>query len=426
MTNNCAFTIVAKNYVGLALVLEQSIKRYYNNLDFYIFVADELNNDETYPQNVIESKHILDIKDELWQNMSFKYNITEFCTSIKPAVFLHLINEYEKVIYLDPDILFFNNIEAIYKLLDNNLIILTPHITQITEISCSDSPENTWLRSGIFNLGFCGLKKSSQAVKMLKWWKQRLINNCFDDEPTHTFTDQKWIDFLPAFFNSNELLIIRDLGYNLAPWNFFERKVQLINQTYYVTSRINSTEKDIYPLLFVHYSGYNYKALMEDHTIQKNIENLPDYNDIHLILDYYKEFLKKNKDQILKFLKLSYTYNFYDNGVPIQNFHRRLYRSLCDKNVYIKDPFSCSKDSFFTLIKQKNIIANSKINIDKTTSKDINNISNKLRIINKCSRIVFKILGYNKYILLLRFLKVYSRFESQIHLLNKKYDSNNI
>lgn len=147
-----------KNYVGLALVLEQSIKRYYNNLDFYIFVADELNNDETYPQNVIESKHILDIKDELWQNMSFKYNITEFCTSIKPAVFLHLINEYEKVIYLDPDILFFNNIEAIYKLLDNNLIILTPHITQITEISCSDSPENTWLRSGIFNLGFCGLK----------------------------------------------------------------------------------------------------------------------------------------------------------------------------------------------------------------------------------------------------------------------------
>ena len=40
--DNCAFTIVAKNYIGLALILEKSIRKSYNNLDFYIVVADEL------------------------------------------------------------------------------------------------------------------------------------------------------------------------------------------------------------------------------------------------------------------------------------------------------------------------------------------------------------------------------------------------
>ena len=36
---NCAFTIVAKNYIGLAMILEKSIKRYYTDLDFFIVVA---------------------------------------------------------------------------------------------------------------------------------------------------------------------------------------------------------------------------------------------------------------------------------------------------------------------------------------------------------------------------------------------------
>ena len=42
---NCAFTIVAKNYIGLAQILEKSIREYYNDLLFYIIVADEIDNE---------------------------------------------------------------------------------------------------------------------------------------------------------------------------------------------------------------------------------------------------------------------------------------------------------------------------------------------------------------------------------------------
>lgn len=42
---NCAFTIVAKNYIGLVQILEKSIREYYNDLLFYIIVADEIDNE---------------------------------------------------------------------------------------------------------------------------------------------------------------------------------------------------------------------------------------------------------------------------------------------------------------------------------------------------------------------------------------------
>jgi hypothetical protein len=38
---NCVFTIVAKNYIGLAQILEESLKDKNPDVDFFIFVADE-------------------------------------------------------------------------------------------------------------------------------------------------------------------------------------------------------------------------------------------------------------------------------------------------------------------------------------------------------------------------------------------------
>lgn len=75
---NCAFTIVAKNYIGLAQILEKSIREYYNDLLFYIIVADEIDNElkKELSTNILVAKETLNITPETWENMSFKYNLT--------------------------------------------------------------------------------------------------------------------------------------------------------------------------------------------------------------------------------------------------------------------------------------------------------------------------------------------------------------
>ena len=92
-----AFTICAKNYIGLALALEKSLKEHSKDVDFYIFVADEFSLEEdieSLPENVIIAKKVIGISDAQWNQMSFKYDITEFCTSIKPTCFKYILEQF--------------------------------------------------------------------------------------------------------------------------------------------------------------------------------------------------------------------------------------------------------------------------------------------------------------------------------------------
>lgn len=423
---NCAFTIVAKNYIGLALILEQSIRKYYDDLDFYIVVADELENGGEYSPNVIEAKSCLGIPPEIWVEMSFKYNLTEFCTSIKPASFSYFIQNYERVIYLDPDILFYDSIGDIFKHLDSHLILLTPHITQLSEKPCSDSPENIWFQCGIYNLGFLAIKHSSKVIEMLKWWHNRLVSSCFNDPIKFTFTDQKWMDFIPSFFNASELLIIRDLGFNIAPWNFFERKVLIRNGQYFVTSRISNHSNAEYPLYFVHYSGYDYTSLYGGSVKQCHIAEMKSYEDISMLLDVYSKWLNEYNEVFLHYIHSAYSYNYYTNGMPILPFHRRLYSGLIAKGQFFENPFEIKANSFYKLLKKKRLIIKPTLNVEKIRKKDAYGMSSNLMILNKFFRLIYNIIGYNRYLLLLRYMRFFSRYESQIHLLDSKYDRTNI
>ena len=424
--DNCAFTIVAKNYIGLALILEKSIRKSYNNLDFYIVVADELEKGEVYSSNILEARTNLGISHEMWVEMSFKYNLTEFCTSIKPASFLYFIQRYEKVIYLDPDILFYSSIGDIFDRLDSHLILMTPHVTQLSEESCSDSPENIWFQCGIYNLGFLAIKRSSKVVQMLKWWNNRLINYCFNDPIKFTFTDQKWMDFIPSFFNSNELWILEDLGFNVAPWNFFERKILVRNGKYFVVSRISDKPTNEYPLYFVHYSGYDYRSLYSGSVKQCHISDMKVYDDISLLLDVYSECLNQNHDIFLHYIHSTYSYNTYSNGYPILLLHRCLYHGLLEKGHHFDNPFEAEGNSFYKLLKKKGLNLKPVINVEKISKKDAYVMSSKLVVLNKIFRFIFRIIGYHRYLLLLRFMRFFSRYEAQIHLLDSKHDRDNI
>src|SRR6185369_3335902 len=80
------------------------------------------------------------------------------------------------------------------------------------------------LQHGIFNLGFIGVNNSGEGKRVARWWASRLHDFCMDDIPRGLFTDQRWIDLVPAFFDG--CAVMRDPGYNVAPWNLTHRKVE--------------------------------------------------------------------------------------------------------------------------------------------------------------------------------------------------------
>ncbi len=429
---NCVFTIVAKNYIGLAQILEESLKAKNSDVDFFIFVADEFSetkDEKILPKNIIIAKDNLNISESQWTDMSFKYDLTEFCTSIKPSVFSYFLNstDYDKIIYLDPDIYIYNSLNPVFEILDNQSIVLTPHITTIQNEFNGDRSESGLLSTGVFNLGFCAIKRSLSSQKMISWWHHRLVDKCYIDSYDSYYTDQKWMDFLPCFFTSEELHVSLHLGMNIAPWNFFEREIFIENDILKVKNREGESNNSIFPVLFVHYSGYNYSELKKGNVIQNNISNIKEYDDVKLLTDVYANAIQEKKDVFDKYINEKYSFNFYENGFVIKSFHRRIYRSLVIKGEYrFLNPFSTDEYSLYYILKNKGMMKHSVINLDKITKENLKGVDRKLKIFNVVTRFLYKIIGVEKYLLFIRLLRSFGRYESQIHIVDKKYDNNNI
>lgn len=424
MTNRIVFTIVAKNYSGLAAILGDSVLQNSTNTTFIVFIADEIDADFKVPHGeaiYIPAKTSLGINAETWDEMAFKYNLTEFCTAIKPYCFSYLMKakDASQFMYVDPDILFFSNLQPIWDYLLTKDIIITPHIVTPEILYTGAIPETNILTTGIYNLGFIAVNKTETTLAFIAWWQNRLTDNCFADKAEGLFTDQKWVDFLPALFDSSKIEISKNLGMNVAPWNFYERQFVIENNEWFVTNRI--TGRDKYKLIFVHFSGFNYQDIEANLSANKNILHLKLYDDVKPVMHLYSSIIKKSN--IKAYFNYKYTYNYFANGKPILHFHRRLYRRLLlDK--YIKgNPFIAEdKTAFYNLLEKAHLLpAKGAEDTDKLNERNFENFEKKLYLLNILHKTAKRLIGTKNYLLFSKFMLRYHRPENQPFLIDKKF-----
>ena len=414
----CAFTIVAKNYIGLGQILGQSLHRHNPEIDFQIFVSDEFKaKPDHLPQNVIIARSVLNqISEEEWTDMAFKYDLTEFCTSIKPFCFEYLFSlGYEKAYYFDPDIYVFSSIESIIQSLDSHSVALTPQIAGIHANYTGEHPEWAMNVNGIFNLGFCGIRNNDWGNRVVQWWKERLRDQAFADRSVGQFTDQKWMDWMPGFLG-DQLQVLQSLGMNLAPWNYFERKVCTDKDGHI---RVSYRTEDMHQrndlLVFAHFAGYDYAKLKKGIVSRKRIEDLKEYDDLAIINNIYRDAIIDNAATFDSFIDQPYSYATYDNGVPIAAFHRRLYHGMGKLSA---SPFSTEKGSFYALIQKKGMIINEKI--DNVSRRNIGNLESKHKMLSYLYKGLYRLMGYKRYVMFLKSLYFYCRPEMHTFLIKKK------
>lgn len=415
----CAFTIVAKNYIGLGKILCNSLQEHNQEIDFRIFVADEITEDfEEIPQEVLVAKTVLEgISPEQWVDMTFKYDLTEFCTSIKPFCFEYIFSMgYDKAYYFDPDIYIFSSIAEISKALENHSVALTPQIVGIHEHYTGEHPEWAMNVNGIFNLGFCGIRKDEWGLRIIKWWKERLRDQAFTDRSVGQFTDQKWMDWLPAFLGER-LCVMQSLGMNLAPWNYFERKIYVDDNkgAIYVMFRTDDVQQRKDRLVFVHFAGYDYAKLRQGIVSRKRIEDLKEYEDMESVNNAYRDAIVANASLFDKFIGKTYSYADYDNGTHIASFHRRLYHGLQPSPA---NPFGTGKGSFYEQLHKKGMIISEKI--DGISRKNIGGLESKKKVLSYLYQGIFRIVGYKRYVMFLKSLYFYCRPEMHTFIINRQ------
>lgn len=397
--DTAVFTIVARNYLPFAKTLGDSIKATNDNVDFVIFLVDPVSESivaANEKHKIVETSN-LGIKHYL--QMAFKYDITEFSTALKPFLFNYLIRSgYEKVLYLDPDIYVYSSLVRITEALDKYSVVLSPHICCINNGSEKGATsEEDLLFCGVFNLGFIGIKNNLDGRSVVEWWMEKEFDKGFCDRSLSLFVDQKWMNFIPCFLG-DRLLVSRDPGVNMAVWNLHERRLLSEENGLRVIDSNDNTS----PLCFFHFSGFN--PIDPSRISSKHPSaSFEKYPELETIFNAYSKKLIENG--ISASMKLPYLYNYFKNGKDILLLQRRIFNSLTSLGHEYIDPFEIGDGTFYQFL-QKNALLQkgASVNSDKIGMKDMEKYEGKIKLINKFMLLLCRILGIQRYSLLLRFL----------------------
>jgi len=330
-------TIISKNYLSYARVLANSFLEH-NKGEIFVLLTDKIDGFFDYSKERFTIIEIEELKDKIpnFNSFCFQYNSTELNTAVKPFFLEFLFEKFrmDKLVFLDPDILVTDSFDNLRTLLDNNSLILIPHITEpYTDVA--KPSELHILKSGVYNLGFLGLSYTKTTKQLLKWWKGRLQRFCISDVENGLFVDQKWMDLVPGFFE--DIFILRDTSYNIAYWNFHYRKCTLNGTKISIDGRAAR---------FLHFSGFDPN---NPENISRHQERfvLKDLQGMGEIFSLYKNKLQANGYEETK--NWPCVFNHFGNGAIIPDVARRMYWEMVNKDkLMFGNPFCTeSENSYF-------------------------------------------------------------------------------
>lgn len=243
-----ACTIVARNYTAFAKVLELSFRANNPGIDFVTLVIDGAPEHLGEPLGRVLLLDDLALPAEDLEPMVVMYSVMELATALKPALLLTLLSEgYEAAAYFDPDIWVVGDLGHVFDVTAESGIALTPHTLRPIPRDGLEIPEKTIMHAGIFNLGFIGVAPG--ASEFLEWWHERLRTEAVVDFGNALFTDQRWIDWVPALFDHT---VLRHPGLNVAYWNLHERRLERLADGRLLAGGA--------PLGFIHFSGFSVRT----------------------------------------------------------------------------------------------------------------------------------------------------------------------
>lgn len=334
------YTSITLNYLPKAKILAKTLKQLHPDWQFHLVISDKIPSDKENLFNTELSKPYFD--KVVWIeelpipeicSWIFKHSVVEICTAVKGPYLRYLADQgIGKIVYIDPDIAILNSLEPIEEWLDEYGILLTPHLLNYTDNpqSIQDNEIMGTMRHGTFNLGFLAINcTNTDGRRFVDWWADRLLSYCYADYDRGLFTDQKWVDLAPSFFE--ELLIIRDPGYDVASWNLDCRELGFNDRGQLM---VNGS----YPLRFYHFTGYDSGAGLNVVTSLTSGGANPVVNELW---DWYIRQLDANGHETMGAVPSFYA--TFDDGTKIEQEMRVLYRESLELQKVFPNPFDTNK-----------------------------------------------------------------------------------
>lgn len=256
--SKCFCTIITADYLQYVYVLNESLLQFNGSIRLNVLISDT-------PENAFDAGETFDnirfyfvddiCRGGIGKKIREKYQETSmdsFRWSMKPVFIRYLFNEngYEKVVYIDSDICFYNDYSFLFEELDQNNIVLTPHW-------CSSDPRADYINfinlytCGLYNAGFVGFNRNARDA--LDWWAEACEFICVIDRTRGQYVDQAHLNLFPVYFDN--VKVLKHRGCNVAGWNQVEcRRVKDADNTVWINGDT--------PIIFIHFSPYTIQPIL--------------------------------------------------------------------------------------------------------------------------------------------------------------------
>ena len=275
-------TISTSSHLFKCFALADSIKEIGGEL--LVLLVDASSYTKAAPSNV-SFLYLQDLKDPIAMKIKSKYatKMDELRWSLKPVLLKHLLLSHYKAIYIDNEILFFNDYRFLWDLFDSHPILLTPHHYPRDPLQQQNWFEANF-RVGLYNAGF--LAANHEAKETLDWWAASCLYRCEKSSWRGLFDDQKYLDLVPIIEPKTKVL--EHLGCNVAEWNAVLCKRTFENGQHYINGE--------FPLIFYHFNPHSLQNLNEGDPVLTNY--------VKALQKYQANFKVSRQSNILAGLKL--------------------------------------------------------------------------------------------------------------------------
>ncbi|TAH09347.1 MAG: hypothetical protein EAZ13_00975 [Sphingobacteriia bacterium] len=292
------YTVCSANHLGYAKTMAASFAAHHPDYTIIMVLIDKIEGRfaiaDLLPHRILEIDRLA---IPGFSEMATQYSVLELNCAMKPFVAQYLFENEQPdlLLYIDSDTWIFNRFTAIEAAMEYADILITPHFTSPYPDNTQLPTERDVLSSGIYNAGFIAMKKSENTAQFLAWWAMHMKNECYYNFAEGMGVDQVWLNLVPLLFN--KVLVFENPGANMAYWNFHERNLSHQNG--------NIVVNNIFPLLFLHISGYSFNEPDSFSRHQNRFSNNV-FPLLTQLLKNYRDLVMQNGHEIYTGLTCAY------------------------------------------------------------------------------------------------------------------------
>ena len=321
-------TVVSRNHLAYARALAHSIREHEPQAQIFACLIDRPPKEFDAAAEPFTTLYADELGIADWRRLAFQYDPFELCCAVKliAAGYLLETEGFERVIYLDGDMLVCASVASILSRLDDADIVLTPHLHGPLPLDGLRPSELTIRRAGTFNAGQIALRRSAGARALVAWWRTKVPRLCVMDVSRGLFADQGWLDLVPGLFD--RVGVDRTPGHNAAYWNIQGCRIERTPD--------GGVRIDGEPLVTFHFTGFDPER-PDQLSVHGNRVHLADYPVLAELARGYARRLQASGHAVCA--AWGYGYATLSDGTPIDPLWREAMREEDPALAGVGDPF---------------------------------------------------------------------------------------